>query len=102
LDDKKMTGYPSSSGSDWASTRRRFLAVSGAAAGAVLAGCSSVTSQSFTASPVLLPDETQTELLLAETTRDSRSVTLDGPADTQVEITNQAAVYKRATGLGGQ
>ena len=82
--------------------RRRFLAVAGTAAGVVLAGCSSVTNQSFSASPVILPDADQTELLLAETTVDSQTLTLNGPADTQVEITNHTAVYKRAAGLGGQ
>jgi hypothetical protein len=97
-----MTRAPTSSGRDTGWNRRRFLAAAGTAAGVVLAGCSSVTEQSFAASPVLLSAADQTDLLLAETTVDSQTITLDGPADTQAEITNQAAVYKRANGLGGR
>jgi hypothetical protein len=97
-----MTRGATSSGRDTVWNRRRFLTTAGTAAGIVLAGCSGVTNQSFAASPVTLPDADQRELLLAEATVTPKTITLDGPADTEVEITNQAAVYKRADGLGGQ
>jgi len=76
--------------------------MAGTTAAVALAGCSNVTSQSFEASPVVLPDADQTERRLAETSRDSQTVQRSGPAGSEVEITNQTAVYSRAKGLGGK
>jgi len=74
----------------------------GTGTGVALAGCSGVTSQTVSASPVILPSSDQTEMRLAETDRDARSITLDGPGDSEVEITNHAVVHRRANGIGGQ
>lgn len=82
--------------------RRRALIAVGTVTGIALAGCSSVTSQTVSASPVILPDSDQTEMRLAETDRDARTVTLGGPGDSEVEITNHAVVHRRANGIGGQ
>ena len=97
-----MTGneISPSGGDGW--NRRRFLIATGVVTGSALAGCSSVTNQAFAASPVILPDGDQIEMRLAETDRDSRTITLTGPADSEVEITNQVVVHSRADGLGGQ
>ena len=90
----------SSNGDGW--NRRRLLMIAGTVTGVTLAGCSSVTSQTFAASPVILPDSDQTEMRLAETDRDSRTTMLSGPSDSEIEITNQAVVHRRANGIGGQ
>lgn len=83
-------------------SRRRFLAGVGTTTGISLAGCSGVTEQSFAASPVVLPETDQTALRLSETAQDAESITVNGPADSGVEVTNHAATYIRAKGLGGR
>jgi hypothetical protein len=88
-----------SSGSD--TTRRRYLAALAGAA-ALTAGCSDVTSQSFEASAVVLPSEDQEALRLAETSRDERTISREGPSgNVEVSITNRAAIYSHAAGYGG-
>lgn len=82
--------------------RRRLLAGVGGALAAGLAGCSGVTEQSFAASTVALPESSREELWLAETARDSRTISRSGPADSEVEITNRATVYNRAAWLEGE
>lgn len=82
-------------------SRRRFLAATGTATGVGLAGCSQVTQQSFEARPVVLPESARQELVLAETTRDSKTVTRQGPGDVgEITLTNQAAVYRRGPARG--
>lgn len=82
-------------------TRRRYLAALAGAA-ALTAGCSDVTSQSFEASTVVLPAEDQEALRLAETSRDRRTVSRQGPSgNVEVSITSAAAVYSHAAGYGG-
>jgi len=97
-----MTGEDSQVGRDEGASRRRFLAGVGTVTGIALAGCSGLTDQSFAASPVVLPEGDQTEMRLSETARDSETVTLSGPADSEVEITNHATTYSRAKGIGGK
>lgn len=76
--------------------------VSGDVAATGVAGCSGETKRTFEASPVVLPDDDQGTLRLAETNREPETISRTGPADTEIEITNHAAVYKRAVGLGGR
>ena len=77
-------------------TRRRYLAaVAGATAS--LAGCSNVTSQSFEASMVALPESARESLQLLETARDTRTIEPQAPTDdVEVSITNRIAVYNRS------
>ncbi|MFB6159683.1 MAG: hypothetical protein ABEJ61_00725 [Haloferacaceae archaeon] len=84
------------------STRRRFLAATAAMASVGGAGCSGVRRQSFAARPVVLPDEGREALWLGETSRDSQTVSRDGPVGTEIEVTSHAAVYDRAAGLEGE
>lgn len=87
-------------------TTRRRLLVAGASAAAVLAaGCSDVASQSFEATPVTLPSESQETLQLRETATESQTLNREGPAgETEVTITNHVAIYSRAEWLqdGGE
>lgn len=80
--------------------RRRLLVAVGAVATAGLAGCSELTQHSFEADPVVLPGDDREALWIGEMGRDSRTVSREGPADSEVEITNHAAVYSRAVGPG--
>lgn len=81
-------------------TRRRYLA---ALVGlGALGGCSGASSQSFEASAVVLPPEDRTELRLAETGRDARTTSRDGPSgNVEITVTNETAVYSHAAGYGG-
>ena len=97
-----MAGSDGRSGPTKKSSRRQLLAGIGTASAVALAGCSALTNQSFAASAVGVPADLQTELGLDETARESQVVTLNGPADSEVEITSEVAVYSRAQGLGGQ
>jgi hypothetical protein len=99
-----VTGENAIRGSDGARPldRRRFLSVAGAATAAVLAGCSGLRRRSFEASPVVLSDGDQEAFRVAETDATSHTISRDGPAGAEVEITNHAAVYSRAGGLGGE
>lgn len=80
-------------------TRRAVLAATGGAA-ASLAGCSMLSSPSFAATPVVLPEDGQAGLLLPEVSQDSSTIERENPTGGDpVEITNQTAVYRRsATG----
>lgn len=82
-------------------SRRRFLGATGAAAVVTgSAGCSKATQQSFEAAPVILPDAAQEEFVVAETARDSETITREGPTgNVEVSITNHASVYQRGPGL---
>jgi hypothetical protein len=72
-------------------TRRRTLAVAAAAAGG-LAGCSSLQDQSFEASPVVLPETDQTELVLPETERSSDTTTREVGGGVEASISSHLAV----------
>ncbi len=83
--------------------RREFLVAAGGTLAVGLAGCSGVTEQSFEASPVVLPEGDREELLLAETTQTSETITRDGPTgNVEVEITSAASVYRRGPAVGGE
>lgn len=75
----------------------------GVAAVGSLAGCSGITNQSFEAKQVGLSDDAQAELGLAEVDSETVSVSQDGPTgNVSVSITNHAAIFSRAAGLGGE
>lgn len=76
-------------------TRREFFSMAGTFGVAGLAGCSGVTDQSFAADAVVLPDSAEEELALAETVRQGNTVKRSGPAGIEVNITNQASLYRR-------
>ncbi|RMB08324.1 hypothetical protein ATH50_3539 [Haloplanus aerogenes] len=97
-----MIGSEFLSSNDEGWSRRRLLTVAGTTTGVALAGCSGVTSQSFAASPVILPDSDQEAVRLAETRRDSQTITRSGPGGSKVELTNHTSIHKRANGIGGQ
>lgn len=83
--------------------RRELLVAAGGTLAVGLAGCSGVTEQSFEAAPVVLPDAGREELLLAETSRESETITREGPSgNVEVEITNHASVYRRGPAWGGE
>ena len=80
--------------------RRTVLATVGGTALAGLAGCSNATQQSFEATPVVLPEDAREELVLAETARESETITREGPSgNVEVEITSAASVYQRGERL---
>jgi len=81
-------------------TRRGVLAAAGSVGIAGLAGCSDVTDQSFTADAVVMPDDAQEELVLAETVREGDTIKRSGPAGVEVSITNQASLYRRGPARG--
>lgn len=83
-------------------SRRTYLVGLGAVATGSLAGCSGVTSQSFEATPVVLPSDDQEALSLDETAQDPKTISRDGPGGVEVSVTNQTAIYKRAVALGGE
>jgi hypothetical protein len=81
--------------------RRRVLATAGGLALAGMAGCSSLTEQSFEASPVVLPESARQEMVLSETGREAETITRDGPTgNVEVSITSHAAVYRRGPARG--
>lgn len=82
-------------------SRRHFVAAT-VAATTVTAGCGDLTRHSFEAPRVGLPDTEHEPLRLAETSLEALSMSFDGPADSRVELTNQAGVYDRTVGTGGQ
>lgn len=85
------------------STRRKLLGVVGLAAVGGVAGCSGITEQRFAAQSVGLSESVQEELGLAEVSNESESVSRKGPTgNVTVTVTNQAAIYSRASGLGGE
>jgi hypothetical protein len=94
--------HTSDGASDEGLTRRGFVAAAGSAAAATtLAGCSGMTEQSFEASPVVLPRGDREELVLAETGRDSETVSREGPTgNVEVSITNHAGLYGRGPARG--
>lgn len=77
-------------------TRRGFVTAAGGTLTVGLAGCSGITQQSFEATTVALPSAAREELWLSETARDAETVSREGPAGSEVEITNKATVYSRA------
>ena len=81
-------------------SRRGFVAATVVAATGT-AGCSGLTEQSFEAPPVGLPDSEHDEVRMGETADDPVTLTFDGPASTEVEITNHTAVYERTADSGG-
>lgn len=80
--------------------RRETLTAIGSILTTGLAGCSGVTDQSFAAAPVVLPEGDQEELVLAETVRDSDTITRSGPGGIEVSVTNQASLYRRGPARG--
>ena len=51
---------------------------------------------------MVLPPDARETLRLAETTRDERTVSREGPSgNVEVSITSHAAVYSHAAGYGG-
>lgn len=79
-------------------SRRRFLAATGGATVAALAGCSGLTQQSFEATAVVLPEGTRAELFLEESFRDAATTTGEwtiGGEDVEVTITDRFAGYRR-------
>jgi hypothetical protein len=81
-------------------SRRGFVTASAVAA-ASTAGCSGLTTQSFEAPPVGLPESEHGDLRLGETAVDPVTLDFDGPATVEVEITNHVAVYERTARDGG-
>jgi hypothetical protein len=81
-------------------SRRGFLATTVVAATST-AGCSGLTEQSFEAPPVGLPESEHDGFRMAESTVDPVTLNFQGPASTEVEITNHTAVYERTTRSGG-
>lgn len=82
---------------DAAGTTRRRLLLAGASATTVLAaGCSDILSQSFEASAVTLPSESQETLQLGEAATQTQTLNQEGPGDAEVTITNQVTVYTRS------
>ncbi|MEF8779811.1 MAG: hypothetical protein V5A46_03935 [Haloferacaceae archaeon] len=80
-------------------SRRRFVAAT--ALMASTAGCSSLTRYRFEAAPVGLLEEDRNDLSLEETTLESVTADMNGPANIRLELTSHAGVYSRAAGLGG-
>lgn len=79
---------------------RRGVLAGAAAVASGLAGCSSVTEQSFEASPVVLPGPDRTELVLPETDRTSNTTTREAAGGTvEVTTTSHLAIYRRAPGM---
>jgi hypothetical protein len=81
-------------------SRRKLLAAMRTATVGGLSGCTGVTEQSFEASPVVIPEADQEELVMAETTRDSEAVTREGPGNVEVSITNHAFACQRGPARG--
>ncbi len=80
---------------------RRTFVTGTALAAATTAGCSDIRQQSFDARPVGLPAAERGPVGMAETSMESMTLTFDGPASTEVEVTNHSAVYRRAADDGG-
>jgi len=89
-------------GEDSGPGRRRFLCGVGLAVAGAVAGCSNVTDQSFSASRAGLSETAREELALEQVDSESRSLSREGPSgNVEVTITNHAAIYSRAAGMGG-
>lgn len=79
-------------------TRRQVLAAGAAAATAAVAGCESITEQSFEASPVTLSEDSRETLQLAEIVAESQTINREA-GGAEITITNNVAVYSRASWL---
>lgn len=83
--------------------RRELLGLAGGALVAGVAGCADLQSQTFSASEVVLPAAAQTELSLAESSRERHTISgTDPTGNLDITIENYSAVYSRAVGLGGE
>lgn len=81
--------------------RRRLLSAAGVAVAGGLAGCSRISSYTFEAEPVVVPEDARGSLGLAETVR--RSVTREHRRDVEgvtvtATVTSHVAVYEATSG----
>lgn len=98
-----MTGERSTDEGGSDTRRREFLVSGGAFVATALAGCSRISQQEFSAEPVYLGPEAREELGLAETARDSSTVTRTVDAiDGEVTITSHVAAYRKIDWAGGR
>lgn len=82
-------------------TRRQVLAAGATTAAAAVAGCESITEQSFEASPVTLPEDSRETLQLQELVAESQTINREA-GGAEITITNNVAVYSRESWLAAE